>query len=170
MVLEMSNPLLRPNDPRFQRPELRDEAGQNRFTDDSEPQTDAPPAAVNNFAAAAGEERPFQPRYEAQQPARTGLLYLLGGLGFAGMAVGLLALLRVFTTGWIAPLLGLAPSAAAWLLAWEDLKAIRTGAIGEESRPGVLLAMWLGLEAFFACVAVVASMIYREMTFLPDVL
>jgi hypothetical protein len=170
MVPEMSNPLLRPNDPRFQRPELRDDAGQNRFTDASDPTPDTPAAAANNYAAAGGEARPFQPRYDAQQPARTGLLYLLGGLGLAGMAVGLLALLRIFTTGWIAPLLGLAPAAAAWLLAWEDLKAIRIGAIGEQSRPGVRLALWLGLVGFFACAAVVASMIYREMTFLPDVL
>ena len=166
----MSNPLLRPNDPKFQRPELRDEAGQNRFSEDSAPQPSSAAQPQNNYAAAAGDVRPFQPRYEAQQHARTGLLYLLGALGYAGMAVGLLALLRIFTTGWIAPLLGLAPAAAAWLLAWEDLKAIRAGAIAEEARPGVRLAMWLGLLALFACASVVASMIYREMTFLPDVL
>jgi hypothetical protein len=166
----MSNPLLRPNDPRFQRPELRDEAGQNRFTDDSAPPADSSAEAGDTYAGASDDARPFVPRYEAQQPARTGFLFLLGSLGYLGVAVGVLALLGLFTTGWIAPLLGLAPSAAAWLLAWEDLKAIRTGAIAEEARPGVRLAMWLGLLAFFACVAVVASMIYREMTFLPDVL
>lgn len=166
----MSNPLLRPNDPKFQRPDLRDEAGQNRFSEDSAPEADPPAETANNYATAAGDVRPFEPRYEVQQQARTGLFYLLGGLGYAGMAVGLLALLRIFTTGWIAPLLGLAPAAAAWLLAWEDLKAIRAGAIAEDARPGLRLAMWLGLLAFFACASVVASMIYREMTFLPDVL
>ena len=166
----MSNPLLRPNDPRFQRPELRDEAGQNRFTDDSPPPAGPPAEAGDTYAAASGDARPFQPRYEAQQPTRTGLLFLLGSFGYIGVTVGVLALLGIFTTGWIAPLLGLAPAAAAWLLAWEDLKATRTGAMAAEARPGVRLAMWLGLLAFFGCAAVVASMIYREMTFLPDVL
>jgi len=167
----MSNPLLRPNDPRFRQPELRDEAGQNRFADEGTLATGENAERAGPFAAAAeGESRPFSPRYEAQQPPRTGLLYLLGGLGWAGAGVGVLALLDIAAVGWIAPLLGLGPAGAAWLLAWEDLKAIRVGAMTEEARAGVRLAMWIGLGACIACAAIVGSMIYREMTFLPDVL
>src|SRR5687768_10214988 len=111
-MADMSNPLLKPNDPRFQRPELRDEGGQNRFADDSPPAAAPPDETSETYAPAAGDERPFVPRYDAQQPPRTGLLYLLGSLGWIGVAVGVLALLGIFSTGWIAPLLGLAPAAA----------------------------------------------------------
>jgi hypothetical protein len=166
----MSNPLLKPNDPRFRQPELRDESGQSRFAE--EPAAKASDSAERSdvFAAAKGEARPFDPRYEAQQVPRTGLLYLLGGLGSIGAAIGVLALLGLTDTGWICPLLGLGPAGAAWLLAWEDMKAIRTGAMTEQARPAVRLAMSIGLLAFFACAAIVASMIYRQMTFLPDVI
>jgi hypothetical protein len=167
----MSNPLLRPNDPRFRQPEMRDEAGQNRFADETAAAAGEDAEQASPFAAAAeGDARPFSPRYEAQQPARNGLLYLLGGLGWAGAAFGVLALLDIVAVGWIAPLLGLGPAGAAWLLAWDDAKAIRVGAMTGDARAGVRLAMWIGLGACIACAAIVGSMIYREMTFLPDVL
>jgi hypothetical protein len=122
------------------------------------------------YAAAPGDATPFEPRYEAHQTPRTALLYLLGGMAWTGAAVGVVALSGLIPAGWICPLLGIAPAGAAWFLAWEDIKAIRTGAMAEEARPATRLAMWIGLLGLLACAAIVGSMIYREMPFLPDVL
>src|SRR5262245_56813297 len=109
----MSNPLLRPNDPRFRKPEVRDEAGQNQFGDER-PAADAKPAGDSVFAAAAVEEaRPYVPRYEAQQSARGGLLMLMAGMGLGCGLIGMIALLGILPLGWVFPLLGLGPSAAA---------------------------------------------------------
>ena len=166
----MSNPLLKPNDSRFHPLELRDEAGQNRFAEES-----AAPAGVDSkpgdaFATASDDARPFEPRYEAHQAPRTALLYLLGGMAWTGAAIGVVALSGLIPAGWICPLLGIAPAGAASFLAWEDLKAIRTGAMAAEVRPATRLAMWIGLLGLLACAAIVGSMIYGEMPFLPDVL
>jgi hypothetical protein len=169
-LLSMSNPLLRPNDPRFRQPELRDEAGKNRFADEAAVQEGVEALGGDAFAAPGEEARPFDPRFEAQQPPRTGLLFVLGGLGWIGVAFGVLALLGMTETGWICPLLGLGPAAASLLLAREDLKAIRLGAMEERHRPATRLACWIGLIGLVACAAIVGSMIYRQMAFLPDVL
>jgi hypothetical protein len=164
----MSNPLLRPNDPRFQKPEVRDAAGQNRFAEGK--QATNQPAGNDVFAAAAVDDpRPFVPRYEAQQQPRTALLFLLGGLGWAAAAVGAISLTGVFDLGWISPLIGIGPSAAAWFLGYAELSAIRVGAIAQEALPQTRHAFWLGVTGLLACLAVVAAMIYRQMHFLPDV-
>src|SRR5438046_4598605 len=73
----MSNPLLRPNDPRFQKPEVRDIAGKNRF---GESTTESPPPASDSVYSAAttsDEARPFVPRYEVQQHSRPTILFIL---------------------------------------------------------------------------------------------
>jgi hypothetical protein len=166
----MSNPLLKPNDPRFQKPELRDEAGKNRFGEGPQPEQ-TPQSESEVYAAAATDEaRPFVPRYEAQQQPRTGLLLLFGGLSWAAAALGAISLTGAFSLGWILPLLGIGPGAAAWFLAYEDLKAIRVGAITADARSQTRHAVWLGVTALLACLAIVAAMIYRQMHFLPDVL
>jgi hypothetical protein len=166
----MSNPLLKPEDPRFRKPELRDEAGQNRFAEEEAAKAGEDSKSGDAFATASGDARPFDPRYEAHQTPRTALLYLLDGMAWTGAAVGVIALSGVIPAGWIFPLLGIAPAGAAWLLAWDDIKAIRTGAMAAEARPATRLAMWIGLLGLFACASIVGSMIYREMPFLPDVL
>jgi hypothetical protein len=165
----MSNPLLRPNDPRFQKPELRDAEGKNRFSEGKQ-QTESPDRDADVFAAAAAnEKRPFEPRYEAQQEPRTWLLFLLGGLSWVAAGIGTFSLTGLLDLGWISPLAGLIPGGAAWFLAYEELKAIRVGAITANARSQTLYAFWLGLTGLLACVGIVAAMIYREMHFLPDV-
>ena len=78
----MSNPLLKPNDPRFQKPDIRDTVGKNRFADGSQQQN--PPAGAEDvFSAATDEARPFVPKYEAQEHSRPTLLFVLGGVGWA---------------------------------------------------------------------------------------
>jgi hypothetical protein len=166
----MSNPLLRPNDPRFQKPDVRNAAGKNQFGE-SQQTAVTPPGGSEVFAAAASDEaRPFVPRYEAQQQPRTGLLLLLGGLAWASAAVGTLSLAGLLSLGWICPLLGSGPGAAAWFLAYEDLKALRVGAITADAQAQTRHAFWLGLTGLLACLAIVAAMIYRRMNFFPDIL
>ena len=165
----MSNPLLKPNDPRFRQPAMRDEAGANRFGEQADDSGESKTGG-DAFATTSDEARPYDPRYEAQQPSRWGMLFVLGGLGWTGAAIGVLALLEWTATGWICPLLGLGPAGAAALLAWEDLKAIHVGAIAAQHRSATRLALGFGLIALAACAAIVGSMIYRQMAFLPDVL
>ena len=166
----MSNPLLRPNDPRFRKGEIVDSEGKNVFGDEA--QTSAAPDNNGEVyaASAAGEERPYSPTYEVQQPPRSGLLLLLAALGWTGAIIGAISFTGFFASGWICPLLGVGPAAAAWLLAHEDLKALSLDAIAPAARPQTRLAKWLGVFALIACLAVVGMMIYQGMRFLPDFL
>ncbi len=164
----MSNPLLKPNDPRFQKSDVRDLHGTNRFSDGSPPQT--PHAASEGVfsAAATDEARPFVPKYEVQQHSRPTLLFVLGGVGWGAAGVGAFSLTGWFDFGWISPLLGVVPAGAAWLLAHEELKAISAGVIAEQARPKARHAYWLGLMGLIMCLATIAAMIYRGLHFLPN--
>src|SRR6186997_1034189 len=74
--VNMSNPLLRPNDPRFQKPDLRDAAGKNQFAEGSELRSDSE-STLNAFAPSGdAESRPYLPEYGAQQHSRSSILLL----------------------------------------------------------------------------------------------
>jgi hypothetical protein len=163
----MSNPLIRPSDPRFQKPEIRDPAGKNRFGE-SDASPDSPVGASEVYAAASDDARPFSPHYEVQQRSRPEMLFVLGAMGWLAAIVGAISLAGLFDIGWLSPLLGVIPGGAAWLLAHEELKSISAGIIAAEARGKVRHAYWLGLSALIACAAIVAAMIYRHMNFLPD--
>jgi hypothetical protein len=164
----MSNPLLRPNDPRFQKPEIRDAAGRNQFAEGAESPADSQ-SSNSVFAPGSGaESRSFLPEYAAQQHSRSSLLLLLAGAGWVAAVFGVISFTGVLTSGWISPLLGIAPAASAWLLAHQELNAASAGAIDASAVPRIRLAHWLGLSALIACASIVASMIYREMNFLPN--
>jgi len=168
----MSNPLLRPNDPRFNKPEIHDPSGRNRFCESEQPDTAATEAVSSGsqYAASAGDApRPFVPTYEVQQQPRTALLLLLGGLAWAAAVVGVGSFGGLISLGWISPLIGAAPGAVAWALAHAELKAIRAGAIEAGAQSQTRHAYWLALSGLLLCLAVVAAMIYRRMNFLPDV-
>jgi hypothetical protein len=173
----MSNPLIRSNDPRFQKPSIVDAQGQNRFGDEqpasqsAEDASAADQATGDAFAAGpSGEERPYQPEYETTQKSRGGLLILIASLGLAGALIGVIALLDIFPSGYFATLISVVPAASAWLLAREDLKTMRLGAMDDSGRQRTVLAYWLGLFGLLACVGVVATAIWREMNLLPDLL
>jgi hypothetical protein len=164
----MSNPLLRPNDPRFRKGEIADAQGKNRFGEEAQP-SGAPQEENAIYAVSAGDEaRPYAPQYEVQQAPRSALLLLMAALGWVGAIIGAISSTGIITSGWICPLLGAAPAAAAWLLAHEDLKALHLGAIDATARPQTRLALWLGASALIACLAITGSMIYRGLSFLPD--
>ena len=59
--------------------------------------------------------------------------------------VGAVSMTGLFAIGWMAPLLGAGPAAAGWLLAHEDLNAIRLGAIAAEATKGTIVRISPGL-------------------------
>lgn len=164
----MTNPILRPNDPRFQRPAIQDAEGKNRFGEDSAAPSD-PGQAGGVYAAGGDDTRPYLPEYAAQQHSRAGLLLLLAAAGWVAAVFGAVSFTGVLTSGWISPLLGILPAGCTWLMAYEELKAVEVGAIHADHAPRIRLAMWLGLAALLACLGIVGSMIYLNMKFLPDV-
>jgi hypothetical protein len=165
----MSNPLLRPNNPRFKRADVRDAAGRNPFAEGDEA-LEKPKAGGGTYSSSATDDaRPFVPRYEVQQRSRAGMLLFLGGMGWGTALVGAVSIAGLFDLGWIGPLLGVGPTAAAWLLARGELMAIQIGAMDASERPRARHAFWLGLTGLIACVMVVMAMIYRQMNLLPAV-
>jgi hypothetical protein len=163
----MSNPLLRPNDPKFQQPEIRDNEGKNRFAEAADKHSSAQ-ETTDIYAVAPGDEpRPFVPQYEVQQRSRANLLLILGGLGWAAALIGGISLTGIFAIGWLAPLLGIFPAGGAWFLAHEEIRAIRSGAIAPQALSPTRHSYWLGVTGLLACLAIVAAMIYREMNVLP---
>jgi hypothetical protein len=163
----MPNPLLNPNDPRFQRPEIRDAAGQNPFADRNSPPDRATQSDDVYAAAVADGAKPFAAQFSVQQASRAGLLLFLGGIGWGAAAVGAFSFTGWFDAGWLSPLLGLGPAGAAWLLAHEELKAIRAGAISSNHEPQAQHAFWLGLTGLIACIGIVVAIISWQMRLLP---
>ncbi len=168
-MTSMSNPLIKPNDPRFQKPSIVDPAGQNRFAEGAAGADKSPGAAGDAFAAGrAADARPYQPQYEVTQQSRGGTLVTIACFGFAGVVLGLIALLGIFPTGYFGTLIAVVPAATAWLLAYQDLKTMQLGAMDDSGRKRTQLAYWLGLFGLIACVGIVATAIWRELNLLPD--
>ncbi len=169
----MSNPLIRPGDPRFQRPPLFDAAGNNVFADpdapipaepaDGLPLPATPPAATpashpdNIFAAPATivDDAPvYEPQYVATHPHRGLLLLVLAIVGLAGdLALPLLFLGSMLG---LAGLAAIGPAAIAFLLGRADLTAMRQGAVDPAGVNPTRIAMWLGLAGVLLYVAVLA--------------
>jgi hypothetical protein len=159
----MSNPLLNSKDPRFQRPDIRDSAGQNPFADQNLSPDQAPPASTVYAVVNADEVKPFTAQFPIQQTSRAGLLLFLGGISWGAAAVGAFSFTGWFDAGWLGPLLGLGPAGAAWFLAHEELKAIRAGAISADAEPQARHAFWLGLTGLIACIGIFVAMICSAM-------
>jgi hypothetical protein len=168
----MSNPLLRPNDPRFQKPSLADETGRSRFAEESAASDPPSPGEeaghAGNVFAAGSEAAPYRPRYEVTQRGRSGLLLFLASLGLLGILGGTLHLLGIFGTGSLAPAMALVPAMAAWYLAHSDLEAIRQGAMDESHRPATRLAWWIAVLGFLGSASLLATMIYQQLDILPS--
>jgi hypothetical protein len=162
----MSNPILRPNDPRFQRPDVRDVAGNNRFGDENAP-ADSAPTTADVYAVSAGDDaKPFTPQYSVQQASRASLLLFLGGIGWGAAAVGaacflgwLFSWIGWVDIAWMTPIVGAGPAGAAWLLAHQELKAIGAGAISSAALPLARNAYWLGLTGLIACIGVFSAFV-----------
>ena len=174
----MSNPLLKPGDPRFSKPSLIDAAGQNRFAEqdpdeqvspDAAAASDASQTAQPYTASSATSERPFQPHYETTAPSRETLHLILVSIGLAGALSGAASLLGIFHLGWFVPLCAVVAAVSAWVLAYKDLGEMHLGGRDERGRALTQLAMWLGVGGMLACVSMVAWMIMLGLSLFPDI-
>src|SRR5688500_8664478 len=102
----MSNPLLRPNDPRFTKPNPLDAEGKNLFSEGNEVVTaaavnaDGSTAASENIYSGSAESNPDQPRYEVSQTHRGTLLMVLACTGLVCSPCGVSSLAGWSVLGW----------------------------------------------------------------------
>jgi hypothetical protein len=167
----MSNPILKPNDPRFARPVILDGAGNNRFCDPEQAAEGAPKSPAGIFyASPAASDQPYEPRYEQTAPSRGAWLLVLACIGLAGVGAGAASFSGLAITGWIFPLCGIVASATAWLLAHSDLREMRLGGRDPSGWVMTQVAMWLGVAGLLACLASVVGMIWLGLSLLPSLL
>ena len=166
----MSNPILKPSDPRFVRPSIVDGQGKNRFGDTEQAGEGTAVEDTNVYAAQDAGERPYEPRYQQTAPSRGIWLLSLALLGLAGVAAAASSFSGMAMTGWIIPLCGLVASTAAWLLAHGDLGEMRQGSRDPAGYGLTQIALWLGVVGLVACLASVAGMIWLGLQLLPGVL
>lgn len=165
----MSNPLLRPGDPRFQKPTVVDPTGANRFAEAPEV-AETEGAGVDQYSAGGSLDKPYQPEFEATARPRGSLLLVLASFGLAGAATTVVSMTGVLDMGWILPLCTLPMPAAAAHLALEDLKLMKLGAMDDSGRTTTRRALWIGLAGVAACLLAIAAAIWMGLSFLPDIL
>jgi hypothetical protein len=162
----MSNPLLKPNDPRFSRPNITDGEGKNRFAEPDEAKSAEGGKPAGVFASGSAPGKPYNPRYETTAQSRGVFLLALAILGLAGVGTGFSSLLG-WTLGWVFPLVAIVASATAWLLAYQDLAVMKSGAMDDEGQAMTRVAMWLGFGGLLAGVGSVGTMIWAGLSLLP---
>lgn len=158
----MSNPLIKPNDPRFQNRGPLDDQGQNRFAEPADLAAQTLPTATENnlFAASApSDERPFEPEYQTTLAHRGMLLLILAIVGLTGSAGGTLTLTGVLALAWILPLLAMFPSGAAAFLAFEDLRAMRLGAMDRSGLVLTRIACGMGVAGILCSLLALAAIV-----------
>lgn len=166
----MSNPILKPGDPRFKQPSIVDGSGQNRFADADSDEQAAQGGGDMYAATQATSERPFEPRYETTAPSRGVILLVLAIVGLAGAGLGVTSLTGIMLAGWIFPLCAIMASGTACVLAYGHLREMSTGARDDSGRELTLVALVLGMLGLFACIGSVASMIWLGLSLLPNIL
>jgi len=171
----MSNPLLRPGDPRFVKPSIHDAQGKNLFAEPGEKQevtllpseagSPASPSPDTNVYAPSAESVPYQPRYVVSQKHRGVLLLVLALTGLLGSFVGVTSLLGIFVLGWVLSALAVVPAGCAWALGAQDLRSIRLGAMDPAGLNLTRVATWLGALGLLSSIAMVGTVIFFAIYF-----
>ena len=170
----MSNPLLRPNDPRFAKPSPFDPDGTNKFSEGKEVvaakavNEDGSTAPDDNIYSGSAESNPYQPRYEVSQSHRGVLLLVLALTGLLGSFVGVASLTGVWVLGWTFSVLAIVPAACALGLGWQDLRAIRLGAMDPKGQNLTEVAFWIGALGVFTSLAMDAAVLFFVIYFLME--
>jgi hypothetical protein len=168
----MSNPLLKPNDPRFTKPSPFDLEGKNRFSEANEVVT---AAAVNedgstvvdeNLYGGSAESTPYQPQFEVSQGHRGVLLLVFAVTGLVGSLFGIASLAEWWVLGWVFSFLAIVPAGCALGLGWQDLRAIRLGAMDPKGHNLTQIAFWLGALGVFSSLAMDATVLYFVINFM----
>lgn len=178
----MSNPLLRPNDPRFAKPSPFDTDGKNKFSEEKEivaakalgadgsnlDAADVTPS--DNLYSSSATDTPYQPRYVVSQSHRGGLLLGLAITGLISSLSGFLSLAGWWTLGWIPSFLAIVPAACALGLGWQDLRAIRLGSMDPRGESLTQLAFWLGALGVLASLAMDATVLFFVIYFVMSLI
>jgi hypothetical protein len=172
----MSNPLLRPDDPRFRRKDLQQPDGTNPFSEGDgvlEAESDRAQQAQadrqqNVFAAPSNHGgRPFVPQYELTADHRGGLLLGLSSIGSVAAILSWLVVGDYVGLGWLFPLLGIVPAVTAIFLAADDLRMMRLGARDPAGRGLTLTALVISTVSVLILVVGVIALIYWGYSGLP---
>ncbi|QDU28324.1 hypothetical protein ETAA8_34240 [Anatilimnocola aggregata] len=168
----MSNPLLRPDDPRFRKQQISQADGANPYAEgDGVLEAEADAASTrdkNSFAAPASSGgRPFVPQYEVTADHRAGLLLILTSITILASGVAWLTATSFMLVGWLLPLIGIVPSIAVVFLAADDLRTMRLGARDPAGRTLTLLALWLSAFTTITILTATGLMIYWGISILP---
>jgi hypothetical protein len=164
----MSNPLLKPDDPRFRPKQLTQADGANPFAEGDavlEAEAVTPKREGNAFAApAGGDNLPFLPHYETTAAHRGGMLLMLTAISILG------ACLSIFVgyLGWLLPLLAIVPAGVVIFLAADDLKMMRLGGRDPSGRALTLTALILSSFLVVGIAVVVGLLIYWGWNLLPE--
>jgi hypothetical protein len=163
----MTNPLLRPDDPRFKPKKVADDAEANPFSEGDavlDAEATAPNRSENTFAPAANDSsRPFLPQYVVTAEHRGWLLLLLDLISLGACLLGVL----VNLIGYVLPLLGIMPAVVVVFLAAEDLRMMRLGGRNPDGRSMTLLALVVGAILTIAIATMCGLFYYFNFSLFP---
>ncbi len=164
----MSNPLLKPDDPRFRPKQIVQPDGGNPFSEGEavlEATGEAGPRSTNTFASPTIEGgRPFIPQYEQTADHRGGLLLSLISVTFVGGLLGLFY-------GWLGlvlPFLSIVPAVAVIFMASEDLKMMKLGGRDPAGRTLTIIALILAVVLTLIIATMIGLLVYWGVSFFPD--
>jgi hypothetical protein len=163
----MSNPLIRPNDPRFQRQPITDEAGNNRFADESPVAPAAgdsqPDEASSVFAPPHSSGQTYQPEYVSGQPSRHRLIQWLCASSISAIVLAFAALLLAHWS--VYPLLLIAGmiSGLTWYTSADELSVIRRGGVADTHRTIARLGVVIGMAGVLLTVGVVYAALWGRV-------
>ncbi len=175
----MSNPLLRPNDPRFTKPSVFNAAGENVFSEANEvvaakvvaadgSTEETEQVADENVYSGSAESTPYQPRFEVSQSSRGVLLMVLAVTGLVGSLMGVASLSGIWVLGWVFSVLAIVPAGCAVGLGRQDLRAIRMGAMDPKGENLTHMAFWLGVLGVFTSLAMDGTVLFFVIYFLME--
>jgi hypothetical protein len=162
----MSNPLIRPNDPRFQRPALTDAEGKNRFSEENAPPQVPGDVAESVYAAPQSPgERSYQPEYVTGQPSRQHWILLLGGGAVAALAAAIVAVWLGHWTAYLLLIVEVPLALVGCYLATDDLSAIRRGGLDVSYRATTRWGLLLNALMIPLAIALLAFIVRSGLGF-----
>lgn len=163
----MTNPLLRPDDPRFRPKKVAGDADANPFSEGDavlDAEATAPNRNTNTFAPAATDSsRPFLPQYVMTADHRGWLLLALDLISFFACLLGVL----VNWIGYALPLLGIMPAVVVVFLAAEDLRMMKLGGRNPAGQSITRLALGVAVFLTLAIATMCGLFFYFRFSVLP---
>jgi len=165
----MSNPLIRPNDPRFQRQPVTDEAGLNRFSDDAPipaVPADQPNPEVSAYASPQHSEQPaYRPEYVSGQPSRHRLIQLLSASSISAFVLSAIAFWLEYWGVYPLVLVAGMISGLTWYTSADELSVIRRGGVDDTHRTLARLGLAIGITCTLLTVGVVYAAVAGGVAF-----